>query len=67
MTTPLMDRIKAAEQRNNLRPLRVAEPVQFVPAWRRRLQGSEADRFLARQDTTNSIYSDGCGPDGRAA
>lgn len=55
----LSERIQAAEQRQNIRQLRPAEPTPFVPVWRRRLQVSEADRFLARQDTTNHIYSNG--------
>jgi hypothetical protein len=29
------------------------------PAWIRRMNFTEADRFLARQDTTDSIYSNG--------
>lgn len=58
MGTPLLDRIKAAEQRQNPRPLRPAEPVPFVPKWRER---------LTAKDQTATIYSDGCGPNGRAA
>jgi hypothetical protein len=46
---PLLDRIA----------VRSAEPDTFVPVWRRRLNVIEADRFLARQDTTDSIYSNG--------
>jgi hypothetical protein len=66
-STPLMDRLRAAEQRN-VRPLRPAEPVPFVPAWRRRMQTSEADRFLARQDTTDLVLGSWIRPkDGSAA
>jgi hypothetical protein len=58
-TTPLMDRIKAAEQERNVRPLRPAEPVPFVPAWRRR---------LTAKDTTDLVLGSWIKPtDGSAA
>ena len=61
MTTPLLDRIKEAEQRQrraDVRYLRPSEPVEFKPRWLTR---------LTDKDQTASIYSDGCGPSGRAA
>ena len=67
MSSTLLERIKAAEQRN-VRQLRPSEPTPFVPVWRRRLQVTEADRFLARQDTTDLVLGAWIGPkDGSAA
>ena len=57
--TPLLDRIKEAERRQNVRPLRPSEPVPFVPAWRRRLEA---------KDTTDLVLGSWIRPrDGSAA
>jgi hypothetical protein len=45
-----MTRLKAAEERRNIRNLRPSKPVPFKPRWLKR---------LTDKDMTDSIYSDG--------
>lgn len=54
----LSERIKAAEQRQNIRPLRPAEPVEFRPRWLERLQA---------KDTTDLVLGAWIGPKDRGA
>lgn len=56
--TPLLDRIEARKPQPQPTPL-----TERMSPFMRRL----AERRLPTQDRTATIYSDGCGPDGRAA
>ena len=58
--TPLMDRIKEAEQRRraDLRYLRPSEPTPFVAPWR---------RWLVAKDTTDLVLGSWIGPNERGA